>query len=41
MTAATVMDSSGQNAVVLMANAGQITRDLAQSLFLDMIKGVK
>ena len=40
-SAATVMDSSGQNAVVLMANAGQITRDLAQSLFLDMIKGVK
>lgn len=40
-SADTVMDSSGQNAVVHLEYAGLITRDLATSSFLDMIKGVK
>lgn len=40
-SAATIMDNSGQNAVVLLANTDQVTRDLAQTLYHDMIKGVK
>ena len=35
-----MIDTSGQNAVVLLANTDKITQSLIKNLYLNMIKGV-
>ena len=39
-SAGTMIDTSGQNAVVLLANTDKITQGLIKNLYLNMIKGV-
>lgn len=39
-SAGTMIDTSGQNAVVLLANTDKITQSLIKNLYLNMIKGV-